>query len=101
MSKKNKDSIGGIRRADYLPRTLIGVNGVRLINIPGVYYPPHMLTEKTQRERHLPVILSKPPAWAISSRQAAEIPGCKQSSTRELLHRERVRFCRVAEKVHA
>ena len=73
MSKKNKDSIGGIRRADYLPRTLIGVNGVRLINIPGVYYTPHMLTEKTQRERHLPVILSKPPAWAISSRQAEEI----------------------------
>jgi hypothetical protein len=26
------------------------------------------------------VILSKPPGWAISSRQAAEIPGCKQSS---------------------
>ena len=67
---------GGIRRAGQLPRTLIGVNGVRLINIPGVYYPPHMLTEKTQRERHLPVILSKPPAWAISSRQAAEILGC-------------------------
>ena len=98
MSKKNNDSIGGVRRADSLPRTLIGVNGVRLINIPCVYYPPHMLTEKTQRERHLPVILSKPPAWAISSRQAAEILGCKQSSTRELLHRERVRFCRVAEK---
>jgi len=53
---------GGIRRAGQLPRTLIGVNGVRLINIPGVYYPPHMLTAKTQRERHLPVILSKPPA---------------------------------------
>ena len=85
MIRKNKDSIGGIRRVASLPRTLIGVNGVRLINIPGVYYPPHMLTEKTQRERHLPVILSKPPAWAISSRQAAEIPGCKQSSTRELL----------------
>ena len=94
----NDNSHRGIRRAGYIPRTLIGVNGVRLINIPGVYYPPHMLTEKTQRERHLPVILSKPPAWAISSRQAAEILGCKQSSTRELLHRERVRFCRVAEK---
>ena len=52
---------GGIRRAGRLPRTLIGVNGVRLINIPGVYHPPHMLTAKTQRERHLPVILSKPP----------------------------------------
>ena len=39
MSTMNDKIHGGIRRAGQLPRTLIGVNGVRLINIPGVYYP--------------------------------------------------------------
>lgn len=82
--------VGGLRRE------LIGVGGVRLYNIPGVIYPASMLTESDRRERGLPIILKSAPSWAISTRQAAELLNCRPASAREILHRERVRFCRVA-----
>lgn len=85
-----------IPRAGYIPRTLVGAGGVRLYDIPGVIYPDYMLSDKKKLERGGSVILSTPPSWAISTREAARILGCNPSSARELLHRKRVRFCRVA-----
>ncbi len=84
------------RRVGGLPRELIGVGGVRLYNIPGVIYPASMLRECDRKERGMPIILQRAPSWAISTRQAAELLNCRPASARELLHRERVRFCRVA-----
>lgn len=78
-----------------IPRTLKGVGGLKLFDIPGVMYPAHMLPVDTQRRLGVVPLLSKPPSWSISARQAAEILGCLPSSARDLLHRERVRFCRV------
>lgn len=76
---------------------MIGVGGLKLYDIPGVIYPAHMLTAAAQRKFGMTPILSKPPSWSISARQAAEILGCLPSSARDLLHRERVRFCRVSD----
>lgn len=95
-SLQNYSVSRSIPRAGYIPRTLVGAGGVRLYDIPGVIYPDYMLTDKKKQERGGCVILSAPPSWAIPTREAARILGCNPSSARELLHRKRVRFCRVA-----
>ena len=93
---QNYSESRSIPRAGYIPRTLVGAGGVRLYDIPGVIYPDYMLSDKKKQERGGSVILSTPPPWAIPTREAARILSCNPSSARELLHRKRVRFCRVA-----
>ncbi len=97
LTSCNPRILCGVNRGFSLPRTLAGVGGLKLYDIPGVMYPAHMLPESVQRRLGVVPLLSKPPTWAISARQAAEILGCLPSSARDLLHRERVRFCRVSD----
>ena len=63
--------LGGARVGAAVPRTMIGVGGLKLYDIPGVIYPAHMLTAAAQRKFGMTPILSKPPSWSISARQAA------------------------------
>lgn len=86
-----------MQRVNYIPRTLVGNGGVRLYDIPGVIYPAYMLSEQRCLEQGLEVILDTKPEWGISTRAAADILRCLPSSARNLLHRKRVRHCRVKE----
>ncbi len=92
---RNIGVVKRIPRAGYIPRTLDGVGGVKLYDIPGVKYPTSMLSESSQRKQGRTLLLNKAPSWSISARQAAAILGCLPSSARDLLHRANVRYCRV------
>ncbi len=82
---------------NFLPRTLRGVGGVRLIDLPGVYFPPEMLHESEEGERRRPPLGTVRPAWGISSRDAAALLGCTSASARDYLSRKKVRHERVHE----
>lgn len=84
-----------IRRANYIPRTLVGAGGARLFNMPGVVYPAHMLVGPGKSLRCKREVYTEIPDWAISSSKAAEMLHCNPSSAREFLHRKGVRSCRV------
>ncbi len=80
---------------NYIPRTLRGVGGVRLINLPGVVYPPEMLrAPESCDQKKKEAIHTQRPEWGISSRKAAELLHCSESAARIALHKKRVR-CRV------
>lgn len=83
-------------KPNYIPRTLIGVGGVRLYNIPGVTYPDEMLHTKRGTSRSSGQPFRKVPAWGISTAAAAEMLGSSCSSARSVLHRHKVGFRRVA-----
>ncbi len=79
---------------NYIPRTLRGVGGARLIDFPGVVYPPEMLRAQEPREV-IPVAPSRErPVWGIPSREAAALLQCSESAARIALHKRRVR-CRT------
>ena len=80
------------RRANHIPRTLIGVNGVRLYDIPGVIYPAKMLRKTFKYDDKL---MEHVPDWGIPTREAAKIVNLKESAARDLLHGKGIRFCRV------
>ena len=84
-----------IRRANHIPRTLIGAGGARLFNMPGVVYPAHMLVGPGRSLRCKRRVYTEIPDWAITSSQAAQLLSCNPSSARELLHRKGVRHCHV------
>ncbi len=79
---------------NFIPRTLRGVGGVRLIDFPGVVYPPEMLRVREGRDRTNGQPYTQRPAWGISSREAAALLQCSESAARIALHKKRVR-CRM------
>lgn len=79
-------------RPNFIPRTLIGVGGVRLFNIPGVIYPDEMLHAKPGVKKKDGKPYKTPPEWGVSSKEAAEILGCSVSATRMALHKHRVHY---------
>ncbi len=79
---------------NFIPRTLRGVGGVRLIDFPGVVYPPEMLRVREGRDRNNGQPFTEKPAWGISSREAAALLQCSESAARIALHKKRVR-CRM------
>lgn len=81
-----------VRRANYIPRTLIGANGVRLYDIPGVTYPDKMLSNSSQ---HVNVDQGGAPVWGITTREAAKILNCSESSARIFLRDKEVRCSRL------
>lgn len=83
-------------RSGDLQRTLIGVGGVRLIEMDGVNYPERMLRARPGYERKSGEAYREVPAWGISTRQAARLLGCSDAAARDYLHRHRVRFRVVA-----
>lgn len=84
-----------VQRANYLPRTLRGAGGAKLFDIPGVIYPANMLSPNECYVRGIEPILDKVPMWGISSRAAADMLRCLPSTARTLLHRHKVRHCKV------
>lgn len=84
-----------MKRVGRIPRNLVGAGGVRLYDIPGVYYPDYMLSDSVRCRKNRGEKLDSMPDWAISSESAAAMLGCLPSSARSFLHRRRVRFCRV------
>ncbi|MBQ4594167.1 MAG: hypothetical protein IJA81_06020 [Akkermansia sp.] len=77
-------------RRNIIPRRLIGARGVRLFDIQGLKYPAEMLRAVEEEE-----VEDTPPAWGISTAEAAEILGCRPSSARMLLDKTEVRKCKV------
>lgn len=76
----------------FLPRTLKGVGGVRLIDMPGVKYPESMLRAPKGTDKASGRPYTRPPSWGISSREAAELLGISVRATRALLNRNKTRY---------
>ena len=70
-----------------LPRTLKGVGGARLIDMPGVTYPESVLTGRKGIDQRSGKPHARPPEWGISTREAAEMLGISTRATRALLNR--------------
>ncbi len=79
---------------NFIPRTLRGVGGVRLINMPGVEYPSEVLHVRAGHNRSNGRPFKERPDWGISTSEAAALLHCSTSAARSTLHRKRVR-CRV------
>ena len=71
-----------------LPRTLRGVGGIRLIDMPGVKYPENVLHGRKGADSLSGKPYTKPPEWGISSHEAAEMLGVSVRSARALLNRK-------------
>lgn len=84
-------------RRTALPRTLVGVGGVRLLNHPGIKHPPHILQARTGCEPRSGKPYRKTPPWGIETRQAANMMGCGSTAARILLHHHGVKFRVVQE----
>lgn len=79
-----------------LPRTLKGIGGARLIDMPGVIYPEEMLHGRRGADAHSGCAHNKAPDWGISSRQAADMLGVTVRTARALLNRHKARYQLVA-----
>lgn len=83
-------------RPNFIPRTLIGVGGVRLFDLPGVVYPKEMLRPARGMNRGSGKPYDKIPDWGISTAEAADMLRSSRSSARAVLHRHKVGFRLVA-----
>ncbi|MBQ7022233.1 MAG: hypothetical protein IJN29_01535 [Akkermansia sp.] len=92
-NKNNKRVIFNLSGS--IPRTLIGRNGARLYDIPGVIYPRKMLNQQSHHPHLKKEILQTMPDWAITTKQASHILRCGRSHTRALLHRRNICSCYV------
>lgn len=81
-----------------LPRTLLGVGGARLIDMPGVRYPESMLHGRRGSDESSGKAYALPPAWGMSSRQAAEALGVSVRTARALLNRHKARYRLVLQR---
>lgn len=89
-------------RPHFIPRTLRGVGGVRLFDIPGVVYPKEMLVTKTGlNQKSGRPYREAPRNWGIPTSEAARILGCSPSAARAWLHRRKVSFRIVGEEGQA
>lgn len=79
-----------------LPRTLRGIGGIRLIDMPGVIYPDSVLHAAKGTDQASGKPYSSPPSWGITSREAAVMLGISVRSARALLNRSNVNFRLVA-----
>lgn len=84
-------------RPNFIPRTLRGVGGVRLFDIPGVIYPKEMLIPKVGYNRKNGLPYREIPGWGLSTREAADLLGCTPASARTWLHRRKVPYRLVSD----
>ena len=75
-----------------LPRTLRGVGGARLIDMPGVKYPESVLNGRKGVDKHSGKPHTRPPEWGISTRDAAELLGISPRATRALMNRHKSEY---------
>lgn len=78
-----------------LPRTLRGVGGARLIDMPGVRYPEEILTGRKGTDSRSGLPHASPPHWGVSTREAAGMLGISERATRALLTRHKSNYCLV------
>lgn len=83
-------------KPNYIPRTLVGVGGVRLFDIPGVVYPKEMLRPARGMNRGNGKPYDKVPSWGIDTATAAGMLHSSRSSARAVLHRHKVGYRLVA-----
>lgn len=82
----------------FIPRTLKGVGGVRLFDLPGVVYPKEMLITKVGLNHKSGRPYKEIPLnWGITTNEAAAILRCTPASARTWLHRRKVPFRIVGE----
>ena len=81
-----------------LSRKLVGINGSRFYNIPGVIYPESVLKAKPGYNPRTGEAYHTPPAWGIDTVKAAAILHCTPSAARLSLHQHRTRFQVVQEE---
>lgn len=79
-------------RPNFIPRTLRGVGGIRLFDLPGVVYPKEMLVVKPGFNRKDGRPYPYVPGWGLTSREAAALLGSTPSATRTWLHRRKVPY---------
>ena len=82
---------------NFLPRTLRGVGGVRLYNIPGVVYPKEMLEAPKERRQKSGKPYTTVPAWGITTRAAAQMLDCTLAAARLTMQRHKVTYRLVEE----
>lgn len=82
---------------NFIPRTLRGVGGVRLYDIPGVIYPKDMLVAPKGTRLANGKPFTEPPSWGITTEEAAKLLSCTPAAARLSLQRRKVRSCRVME----
>lgn len=84
-------------KPNFIPRTLRGVGGVRLYDIPGVHYPKEMLEAPTERVQESGNPYTTVPKWGISTKAAAVLLHCTPAAARMNLQKKKVRFRLVNE----
>lgn len=84
-------------RPNFIPRTLRGVGGVRLYDIPGVIYPKEMLQTAKGRKQNNGKPYTKAPAWGITTKEAAQRLSCTPAAARMAMQRHKVRSRMVQE----
>lgn len=83
-----------------LPRTLKGVGGARLINMPGVKHAESALVARKGTDARSGLPYTTPPPWGISTHEAAELLGITPRATRALLTRHKSKHHLVARPGH-
>lgn len=83
-------------RAGRLPRTLKGLGGARLIDLPGVRHPESALVAPEGRVPETGAAYTQVPPWGMSTQQASRLLGNGVAAARRLLHRHKVPFRVVA-----
>lgn len=87
-----------VMRPVSLPRTLKGVGGIRLINMPGVKYPESVLQGRKGTDHKSGKPHTKAPDWGISTRDAAKMLGISTRSARVMLNRHKADFHLVSQQ---
>lgn len=85
-------------RPNYIPRTLRGVGGIRLFDIPGVIYPEEILRPAKGLSEKTGQAFTTPPPWGICTHEAARMLGCSSTAARIFLHKQDIPFQIVAAK---
>lgn len=85
-------------KPNFIPRTLIGVGGVRLFDIPGVIYPEEMLKVQRGVKKKDGKPFRSAPKWGISTKEAAVMLGCSPSAARLCLHKHKVLYRVVSDE---
>lgn len=86
-----------LKRPASLPRTLRGVGGIKLIDMPGVKYPESVLQGRKGSHSRSGKPHGSAPAWGISTRDAAQMLGLSVRSARAMLNRQKAKYRLVAQ----
>lgn len=83
-------------KPNFIPRTLVGVGGVRLFDSPLVKYPDEVLKARRGMDRKTGKPATTVPRWGITTEAAAQMLHSSCSSARAVLHHHKVGYLLVA-----